>query len=346
MSTRRFLLVTLLISSGVAARARAAPATSVVRLRVPPSAFGYANWLSDGTGFVLASDDQVLSFDADGNPRRDARSIAALTQQADLEQGGSRLGRDSTRWAALAQPRAGTTGGFALPYVVNFAKGTAKPIHVDAPIFMLDWTADGFLVGAGWYPPVTFIADADGDVFGALCPSLHGRAVHVHPDGRRIGVAADKLYITTRSCAAPLALTPDDGGALRPRIVVTDFAFSPSGTMVAMVVRREDRVDRLWVMSLDGQVRVDAAPAPAGVAPITWLDEETLVFGIPNGPKGTSQPSLTGFAWRTRSRTPLIVTKPTCSDTLASASPRGGRLVFQRLCDDPKDSFMGLVRTR
>jgi hypothetical protein len=318
----------------------------VVRLAVPAPAFGYATWLSDGSGFVLAGDDELLSFDADGNRRGRARSIAVLTQQGDVEQGYGHLSPDNTRWAALAQPNDGSGNGWAIPYVVNFAKGTAKPVHVEHPIFMLDWTADGFLVGAGWVPPVTVISDVDGDVFGALCPSLHGRAVHVHPDGRRIGIAADRLYITTRTCASPLALVPEAASNTRRRIVVTDFAFSPSGKFVAMVVRREDRVDRLWVMSLDGHQSFDVAAAPEVVDPITWLDEETLVFGIPNGPKGTSQPTLAALTWRTRARTPLIAPKPTCSDTLASASPRGGRLVFQRLCDEPKDSFMALVRTR
>jgi hypothetical protein len=340
----RLLVVCAVLAAAFPLWAQPPAHPGVVRLKL--ATFGYAEWKSDGSGFVIADDDRLLSFDADGRPRG-ARSIRALTKRADVQQKAlfarRGLSPDGNYWATLAAPSDGREAD--VPYLLDFAAEAAMPLWPDgAWPTTLDWTADGFLVGA-MPPGPLFVIDPKNATHARLCRGVPGNVVHVHPDGHRIGIAGDKLYITDVACNQPVYLTPYDGiAALRPSVVV-DFAFSPSGERAALVINHASESRKLWVLSLDGRQRAELAATPQ-YGPLAWLDEETLVYEVENGPPGSSQHTLERHAWRTGKVTPLVPPKPTCSDTLASAPPRGGRLIFQRLCDDENDSFMGLVRAK
>jgi hypothetical protein len=112
-----------------------------------------------------------------------------------------------------------------------------------------------------------------------------------------------------------------------------------------VVVRHDDGASRLWVASLETAKRLDVGTTPK-VGTLTWLDEERIVFDVPTGPPDMSYTTLVLFDWKTRTQTFAAPPAKTCTDTLASSSPRGDRLVFWRLCEDSKDDFVGLIRTR
>jgi hypothetical protein len=312
----------------------------VTRLTV--SDFGYAEWLADGSGFYVVGAEHLTRFDADGHPRG-VQPIKGVPRDGGVQLATiiahRGLSRDGRRLALVVQD--GSSSG--APLVVDLERGESRRLAVanDGMVTSLEWTADGHLIG-GSLSGGRFIADADGAI-APLCPVAGGFAIHVHPDGRRLGFGVDKLYITDGDCAPRWTLSPWIDASTE-RTWVKDFAFSPSGNRVAAMAGVGFTQGRMWILSLDGKERVDTGITPES-PPVVWLDEETLIVAAPNGPTGTSQRTLHRVTWRTHAVAPLLPPKPTCSDTEPSVSPRGGRVVFQRLCDDPKDSFMGLIRT-
>jgi hypothetical protein len=339
MPARSRLLAPLFALLLVPLAASAKP-LKVVRLKVPTTAFGAAIWQQDGSGFQLVDEDQLISFDADGKPRGAPLSIAGLTQTATPQREGDAFSHDQRWWATIAQED-GQGNGDIIPYLFDLVQGTAKKL--DLPNLQkfwgwVEWTGDGAIVATAVPPPGVFIIRPGFGKGERLCPGMNGRFAHVHPDGQHIGMTADKVYLTNTACD-PLQPLPLDGSPL-------NFAFSPSGKLIAAEFYRDKDPIRLWVMTIDGQKRAELPLPPGADIRMTWLDEESVVFPVENGPRGTSKRTLARFDWRKGTQSPLVPPKPSCDDNHAVRSPRGGRLVFQRLCDNPADSFMGLVISR
>jgi hypothetical protein len=165
--------------------------------------------------------------------------------------------------------------------------------------------------------------------------ALVGVGAHGSPDGKHLGVISGvQLLVIDGACNVEGLLRGVAGS--RP----VEFSFSPSGKQVAIAYGRDSRPGpgaiTLRVFSLDGQERGSAALVDA--SPIVWLDEETVVYPVENGPVGTAQRTLRRLDLRTLKEAPLLAPIASCEDKLPSAPRAGGQLLFQRLCDDEKTS--------
>src|SRR5439155_10760544 len=160
----------------------------------------------------------------------------------------------------------------------------------------------------------------------ALCPALNGKYARVAPDGRRIVIGGEAVVLTDLACASPRTLLP----ATTERTLVPDVVFSPSGKLIAAWQMRQRRgqaaTQHCIVLSLDGRQHADLGPAPAGGRAV-WLDDDTLVYPVPN--RGDNDQStdtaLQTMRWRTRETSWLVPPGRLCHDSEPSASPRGGR---------------------
>ncbi len=334
---RPLALVTLLVL--VAAPAAAAP-PGVVALDARD--FLYAEWLADGSGFYVVTTERLQRYDAAGRRRGPAIALhlpddAVLSAPPGAHRG---LSADGKRLALLVMVPGRPE---ARLWIAELPDGKARDAGVGGLVLSYEWRGDGALVGAR-NPGRRFVVDAAGKV-ASLCPFSPYFAVHVHPDGRRLVLGINQVDIVDDACRTQEAFAPWPEGA-SARTWISDFGFSPSGQHLAMIAGVAlDQPSRLWVQSIDRKENIDTSCVPEPGA-LHWLDENTLVVLVENGESGTSQRRLERVDWRTGHRRPLVPSKPTCNDENASASPRGGAIVFQRLCDDPADSFVGLVRAR
>jgi hypothetical protein len=306
----------------------------VRRLKLPT--LGYAYWAWDGqTFYLLDGDERLLHFDAEG---RQMGTIALSPIQGQPESkvwSQQRAVSPDGRSLLLITQLTSSQSGVAM---VDLKSGKSRALlGIEGHLMNLEWIGDGRVVGTLFSegaPPEAFIADPKTHRSDPLCPQVGARLAHGHPDGRHIGLAGDKLYVVNIACDVEVALTAEAGA------LPTNFAFSPSGKRVAAVfVRPRVMEAHLWIMSLDGKERTAVAPLPHG-GQIVWLDEEDIIYAVENGPKGTDQRTLTRLHWRDQKISPPLPPKPSCEDTMPSAPAAGGRLLFQRLCDDEKESGM------
>jgi hypothetical protein len=330
-------IAAFLIASALgAAPAGAKSPPTVERLTLP--AFGQAYWTWDGAGFYMAeSDERLVRFGLDGKPTANV-PLAAV----------ARLGRFNTRSFSATRAAVSPDGRWLLvrvehydydsAVIVDVKSGEARALPVRAVWIDAEWLADGRVLvsqatAAGY---ATFIVDAvHGQSPAPLCPALAPRLAHGLHDGKRLALAADRLFITDAACRVQATLGPPakDG---EPTLV----AFSPSGRYVAAIFMRGPApAPRLWILSLDGKERVDLELARTGHA-LVWLDDDNVVFTAPNG---TLKMALRRFEWRTRQESPLLPPVESCDDSMPTAPALGGHLLFQRRCDDEKQSGLFLV---
>lgn len=321
----------------------ASPADAEPRLiRFAAPDFGYAEWLPDGSGFYVVGDGSLQRYDVEGR-RRDAKiTLHGLPDDAVIAPPGfahQALSADGKRLALVVN-----VPGVAAPqvWIAELPSGNARPTDVLGDVMSLDWTRDGQLVGAR-FGEGRFLVDVRGKS-SVFCAAEPGRFVHAHPDGRSLVVAANDLRVVDAGCRVRESFSPWPDGE-NPSTAIGEFSYSPSRAHVALLAASGVARVRLWVESLDHRENMDTSCEPEA-GPILWLDEDTLVVLRENGDAGTSQHRLERVEWRTGRRRPLLPTKPSCTDVHPSAPPHGGAVVFQRLCDDPADSFVGLVRAR
>ena len=299
--------------------------------------FSYAEWSSDGSGFYAIGTETWRRFDTSGKPRGAAETFCGLPDAATITRmplSHRGLSPDGKLLAVMVQDNLPD----AAPWIVDLAHCRARELDVpDGMVLALEWLANGTLVGTR-VPGGRFTIDGSGRL-ASLCAPNSGYAVHADVDGRAILVGAERIYQVDAACKRRWSWSPWHD--VNPRTWVRDFSVSPSGKHIAVVGGVDNRV-RLYVLATDRDEVVERMIEPQP-GPIVWLDEETLVYPVENGERGTSQRRLEALAWRTQKRRPLVPTKPSCSDSNADAPPRGGRLVFRRLCDDPRDSFVALV---
>jgi hypothetical protein len=308
--------------------------------RLSQHAFGPAWFTWDGSAFYMADgDERLVRFDAQGKPT----GSVPLQPANELGQLVSKRARSAHavspdgKWLVLSAQLDG--GGYGA-LLLDSKSGAARALETSNVMLMADWLGDGRIAGSSFVEdmgPVAWIVDPRIDLHPRLfCASLSARVVHAHPDGKRLGVAGDALFIADGSCQVEAKLS-------LPDTLPTDFAFSPSGMRVAVSLAERPKLGRLTplhlvVWSLDGKERVDTPILPEDGGPLVWLDEETVIYPARNGPVGTSQRTLRRYNLRTRADAPLITPNEHCEDSGASVPPRGGWLIFQRLCDDEKQS--------
>ena len=312
--------------------------------RLPIAASGYAYWTWDGAGFFMVeNDERMLRFDAAGKVVGRV-SLVPLGKLAALEahimSAGRAVSPDGKSLLLIAQMN---EGGGSAPFVVDVATGAARRVAVEEGMTtQAEWLADGRIIGAqfGHSQQKPFIAGRE-QAAKPLCPQVSPWSVHAHPDGKRLGLAADRFYISDLDCHVQITLSAV------PRAIPRDFAFSPSGDRVAVVfvlARPHALPERhLWILSLDGMQSMDTGATPE-IGPLAWLDEYNLVYPVENGEKGTNRRTLQRLSWRERKTSALVTPVPSCDDSDASAPARGGRVLFRRMCDEPKGSGVFSVR--
>jgi hypothetical protein len=337
MRLMRLIAISLLLAFAAAAAAQ--KPLAVTRLELPE--YEYAEWLADGSGFYVIGHETLQRFDADGRPRGRATPLPGVPKGAIAAATGPMLHRglspDGKRLALLVA----VEGAQPQPYVIDLVGRRAWELDVRGFVGALEWLADGTLIG--WrMPGARFSVDATGAVT-PLCPQHGGVAVRSHPDGERLLFGGDELYTVDRSCHRLDSFAPWPDGSAGERWVI-DAAVSPSGRRIALVGGGTNGQARLWLTAGDRAKSVHTTFE--AFWPIVWLGEDDVVAAVENGTTGTSQRVLVRIDPTTAKARPLVATQPTCSDSEPSVSRRGDRLLFRRLCDDPKGSFVGLVRLR
>jgi hypothetical protein len=308
------------------------------RLSLP--AFGPAWFTWDGSAFYMADGDKrLVRFDAEGKPTGSVplKAFGELGQLQSKQPRASHAVSPDGKSLVLSAELAGGNYGAIL---LDAQSGAAHALETRGFMLSAEWLGDGRIIGSSFVEelgPVEWIVDPKIDLRArVLCSSLNARIVHAHPDGRRMGVAGDAFFVTDSACKVEATLSVPD-------MLPTDFSFSPSGTRAAVSFAERPRPGRiarlhLFVMSLDGKERIDPQISPEDGGPLVWLDEETVIYPAKNGPAGTSQRTLRRLNWRTRTDAPLFPPNEHCEDTGPAAPPRGGMLIFERLCDDEKQS--------